>query len=112
ASAAPPVKFPNMYGIDMPTAEELIAHNRTVDEVCTLIGADGLIFQDLEDLVEACREGNEKLKQFECSIFDGNYIAGKEKPEDQAFKQSNADRKSTRLNSSHVSISYAVFCLK
>src|SRR5699024_3931176 len=90
ASAAPPVKFPNMYGIDMPTAEELIAHNRTVDEVCTLIGADGLIFQDLEDLVEACREGNEKLKQFECSIFDGNYIAGKEKPEDQAFKQSNA----------------------
>ncbi|MCK0536191.1 amidophosphoribosyltransferase [Alcanivorax quisquiliarum] len=76
ASAAPPVQYPNVYGIDMPAANELIAHGRTVEEICTLIGADRLIYQDLVDLVDACREGNSKIEQFECSVFDGKYVAG------------------------------------
>ncbi|KAF0809020.1 amidophosphoribosyltransferase [Alcanivorax sp. S71-1-4] len=76
ASAAPPVQFPNVYGIDMPAANELIAHGRSVEEICALIGADKLIYQDLQDLVDACREGNPAIEQFECSVFDGNYVAG------------------------------------
>ncbi|CRK85896.1 Amidophosphoribosyltransferase [Candidatus Providencia siddallii] len=74
ASAAPEVRFPNVYGIDMPTTNDLIAHGRKVDEICKLIGADGLIFQDLSDLIDAVREENPELKQFECSVFDGIYI--------------------------------------
>jgi amidophosphoribosyltransferase len=77
ASAAPPVRYPNVYGIDMPVANELIAHNnRTVDEICRLIGADGLVYQDLDDLIEACREGNPGIAEFECSVFSGQYITG------------------------------------
>src|SRR5690606_30993371 len=71
ASAAPPVQFPNVYGIDMPAANELIAHGRSVDEICALIGADKLIYQDLQDLVDACREGNPDIVEFDCSVFDG-----------------------------------------
>ncbi|MCC1496332.1 amidophosphoribosyltransferase [Alcanivorax sp. 1008] len=77
ASAAPAVIYPNVYGIDMPAAQELIAHGRTNDEICTLIGADKLVYQDLEDLVAACREGNPDVVEFDCSVFDGRYIAGK-----------------------------------
>ena len=77
ASAAPAVIYPNVYGIDMPAAQELIAHGRTNDEICALIGADKLIYQDLEDLVAACREGNPDIVEFDCSVFDGRYIAGK-----------------------------------
>jgi amidophosphoribosyltransferase len=76
ASAAPPVIYPNVYGIDMPAANELIAHGRSVEEISKLIGADKLIFQDLEDLVETCREGNPDIKRFDCSVFDGQYVAG------------------------------------
>jgi amidophosphoribosyltransferase len=76
ASAAPAVRFPNVYGIDMPAAKELIAHNRTVDEVCALIGADRLIYQDLQDLCDAVREGNPKIEHFDCSVFDGHYVTG------------------------------------
>ncbi|NIB41324.1 amidophosphoribosyltransferase [Pseudomaricurvus alkylphenolicus] len=74
ASAAPAVKYPNVYGIDMPTAKELIAHGRTDEEVCEEIGADWLIYQDLEDLIEASREGNESIEQFDCSVFTGEYV--------------------------------------
>ncbi|WP_299788401.1 amidophosphoribosyltransferase [uncultured Shewanella sp.] len=74
ASAAPEIRFPNVYGIDMPTAAELIAHGRDVDEISKMIGADGMIFQDLEDLVEAVRMENPEIKRFETSVFDGNYI--------------------------------------
>ncbi|MGL4717405.1 MAG: amidophosphoribosyltransferase [Aeromonas sp.] len=74
ASAAPEIRFPNVYGIDMPTANELIAHGREVEEVCDLIGADGLIFQDLEDLKAAVREINPELRQFETSVFNGHYV--------------------------------------
>ena len=76
ASAAPAVRYPNVYGIDMPAASELIAHSRTTDEICALIGADRLVYQDLSDLVEACQEGNASIRRFECSVFDGEYIAG------------------------------------
>ncbi len=76
ASAAPPVRFPNVYGIDMPAAHELIAHNRTEQEVCSAIGADRLIYQDLEDLVDAVRKGNQNIKHFDTSCFSHDYITG------------------------------------
>ena len=74
ASAAPPVRYPNVYGIDMPAPEEFVAHNRTVDEIADVIGADWLVYQDLEDLVEAVQKGNEELQEFDCSCFDGKYV--------------------------------------
>ncbi len=76
ASAAPAVIFPNVYGIDMAAAEELIAYNRSVEEVCQQIGADWLVYQELEDLVKCSREGNADIKEFDCSVFDGRYITG------------------------------------
>ena len=76
ASAAPPVRYPNVYGIDMPTSAELIGHNRTEDEICRLIGADRLIFQDLDALVDAARRGNPRITEFEQSCFSGHYITG------------------------------------
>jgi amidophosphoribosyltransferase len=74
ASAAPPVRYPNVYGIDMPVASELIAHGRTEKEVREAIGADRLIYQDLDDLVQAVQKGNPKLQRFDCSIFTGEYV--------------------------------------
>ena len=76
ASAAPPVAFPNVYGIDMPTGEELVAHNRTTDQVCALLGADRLIYQDLEDLVDCARRGNPAIDDFDLSCFTGCYVTG------------------------------------
>ncbi|MEZ9628433.1 amidophosphoribosyltransferase [Vibrio breoganii] len=75
-SAAPEVRFPNVYGIDMPSANELIAHGREVDEISKLIGADGLMFQSIEDLVAAVGEGNPDIKTFETSVFSGQYVTG------------------------------------
>ena len=74
ASAAPPVRYPNVYGIDMPVAEELIAHNRSEEEICELLGADGLIYQTLEDLEAACLEGNPKIDRFDSSCFSNEYV--------------------------------------
>jgi amidophosphoribosyltransferase len=76
ASAAPEVKFPNVYGIDMPTAEELIANNKTVEEISKIIGADWLIFQDLQDLYTAVKVCNPAITQLEDSVFTGRYITG------------------------------------
>lgn len=76
ASAAPPVTHPNVYGIDMPAAEELVAHGRTVAEVEKHIGADWLVYQDLPDLIEAAREGNRDIASFEASVFNGQYVTG------------------------------------
>ncbi|MGI9294924.1 MAG: amidophosphoribosyltransferase, partial [Pseudomonadales bacterium] len=76
ASAAPAVVYPNVYGIDMPSAQELIAYGRSEQEVCELIGADWLVYQDLEDLVACSAEGNPEVNRFDCSVFDGNYITG------------------------------------
>lgn len=74
ASAAPEIRFPNVYGIDMPSANELIAHGHDVESICKIIGADGLIFQSLDDLVDAVRSENPELKRFETSVFDGVYV--------------------------------------
>ncbi|OUT38966.1 MAG: hypothetical protein CBB66_04645 [bacterium TMED6] len=74
ASASPPIIFPNVYGIDMPFVEELIAYNKTVDEICTEIGADKLIYQDIDDLVNSIKLLNPKIKNFDTSCFDGKYI--------------------------------------
>ncbi len=81
ASAAPPVRYPNVYGIDMPSAQELIATGRTDEEIRIEIGADGLIYQDLEDLISAAHEGNEKITQFDTSCFSGEYITGDVSPD-------------------------------
>jgi len=73
SSAAPPVKFQNLYGIDMAATYELIASGRTEEEVAEVIGADWLIYQDLEDLIASAQEGNPEIKNFEISIFNGEY---------------------------------------
>jgi amidophosphoribosyltransferase len=74
ASAAPPIRYQNVYGIDMAATTELVAHNRTEEEVEDYIGADWLVYQSLEDLIGAAQQGNEDIKQFDCSIFDGKYV--------------------------------------
>ncbi len=91
ASAAPPVRYPNVYGIDMPTVEELVAHGRTVEEVRKIIGADALIYQDVEAMKQAIGKLNDKLTGFDASCFDGVYVTGDIQAEDIA-----------RLNSARV----------
>ena len=91
ASAAPPVKYPNVYGIDMPAASELIAHDKSVEQVCAAIGADWLVYQDLDDLKDSLSEGNPKITEFECSVFDGKYVTGN-------VDQSYLDRLENRRN--------------
>ena len=76
ASAAPPVRFQNVYGIDMAATAELIAHQRSEEQIADFIGADWLIYQNLEDLIESAKEGNPKIDNFETSVFDGDYICG------------------------------------
>jgi amidophosphoribosyltransferase len=76
ASAAPPVRFPNVYGIDMPAASELVAHGRTDEEVQQLLGCDWLIYQDLADLEDAVSGPKHKLTHFDSSCFDGKYVTG------------------------------------
>ncbi len=76
ASAAPPVRYPNVYGIDMPSAHELIAHNRTTEEVSKTIGADWLIYQDIEDLIDSASRGNNDISSFDTSCFTGEYVTG------------------------------------
>ena len=74
ASAAPPVKFPNVYGIDMPSRNELLAHNKSDSEILKDIGADALIYQDLDDLKSTIMKESKSLKDFDCSCFDGHYV--------------------------------------
>lgn len=76
ASAAPPVRYPNVYGIDMPAANEFIAHGRDEEEIAAHIGADWLVYQRLEDLVACAKEGNRRIERFDCSVFDGSYVTG------------------------------------
>ncbi|MFQ3249451.1 amidophosphoribosyltransferase [Glaciecola sp.] len=85
ASAAPEIRFPNVYGIDMPSANELIAYGREIEQISECIKADGLIFQDIADLVDAVREENPSISKFETSVFDGTYITG---DVDQAYLES------------------------
>ena len=100
ASAAPPIRYQNVYGIDMAATTELIAHNRTEDEISELIGADWLIYQDLEDLIESAKYGNPSIQQFECSVFDGKYItADIDRSYLQKLEETRSDdKKSRKLN--------------
>jgi amidophosphoribosyltransferase len=84
ASAAPPVRFPNVYGIDMPTKSELIAHDRSVEQIREYIGADALIYQDVDAMKRVVKALNPKLANFEASCFDGVYITGDVSAEDFA----------------------------
>jgi len=81
ASAAPPVRFPNVYGIDMPATSELVAADRTEEEVAKIIGADWLVYQDLADLVAAVRHDNAKIEEFDTSCFSGEYVTGDVTPD-------------------------------
>ncbi len=76
ASASPPIRHPNVYGIDMPYVNELVAYNRTVDEIKNEIGADKLIYQSLDDLIAAVKKYNNEIDEFDCSCFNGKYITG------------------------------------
>jgi amidophosphoribosyltransferase len=76
ASAAPPVRYPNVYGIDMPTPQELVAHNRTVEQIREIIGCDALIYQDVEGMKKAIGSLNSQIKGFDASCFDGVYVTG------------------------------------
>ncbi len=81
ASAAPPVRYANVYGIDMPSRGELVGYGRDVEQICAEIGADGLIFQDLGDLIESARKGNPRIKRFDTSVFDGEYVTADVTPD-------------------------------
>ncbi|KAJ1669358.1 amidophosphoribosyltransferase, partial [Coemansia sp. RSA 25] len=81
ASAAPAIRFPNVYGIDMPSIAELVAAGRSDDDVAAAIGADMVFFQDLADLVASCREFNPRIAAFDTSVFDGKYVTGDVTPE-------------------------------
>jgi amidophosphoribosyltransferase len=87
ASAAPPVRFPNVYGIDMPTKDELVAHNRSIEEIRAFIGADQLIYQDVDAMKRVVAALNPKIVGFEASCFDGHYITGDVSAEDFATMQ-------------------------
>lgn len=80
ASAAPPVRYPNVYGIDMPTRNELIAHDRDQDGVRQAIGADALVYQSVADLAKSVREINPQIERFDSSCFDGVYVTGDVSP--------------------------------
>ena len=98
ASASPPVRYPNIYGIDMPATRELIASGRTEKEIERELGADWLIYQQLPELIEACREGNEQIREFDTSCFSGEYVTGVqqgylEKLQLQRSEQARAERR-------------------
>ena len=76
ASAAPEIRYPNVYGIDMPTRSELIAYKRNTDEIAKLIGVDKLVFQDLADLTGSVQQENPAIQAFDCSVFTGCYVTG------------------------------------
>ena len=76
ASAAPPVRYPNVYGIDMPTSTELVAHNRTVAQIQQIIGCDALIYQDVDGMKKAIGKLSSRIKNFDASCFDGVYVTG------------------------------------
>lgn len=100
ASAAPPVRHPNIYGIDMPAADELVAHGRSIEEIEKLLGCDWLVYQDLEDLEAAVREGNRELAEFDSSCFDGKYVTGIEPGYFERIQQMRSDEAKRRRRAS------------
>jgi amidophosphoribosyltransferase len=112
ASAAPPVRFPNVYGIDMPTRSELIANGRNDEQIAAAIGADAVIYQDLASLVEDVRACNPSIGQFDCSCFDGKYITGDVSSDYlagiEASRHDGETRPETRLSSYQLDLGLAV----
>jgi amidophosphoribosyltransferase len=106
ASASPPVRYPNVYGIDMPAASELVASGRTEEEIASFIGADWLVYQDLDDLVRAVRFDNGDLQDFDTSCFSGCYVTGDITPEYLALLEAERSdaAKSRRALESHESV--------
>ncbi|MGH8175964.1 MAG: amidophosphoribosyltransferase [Steroidobacter sp.] len=104
ASAAPPVRYANVYGIDMPTTSELVASGRTEDEVAKLIGADRLIYQDLDDLVRACLHHDSQIQAFDTSCFSGEYVTGDVTPAYLArLQEERSDQAKARRRQLHKS---------
>ena len=103
-SAAPPVRYPNVYGIDMPARSELAANGKTVPQLAKEIGSDGLIFQDLSDLIDAVQEAAPDLTEFDTSVFDGKYVTGDvtTKYLNTLEKQRNDSAKHTKDVASHI----------
>jgi amidophosphoribosyltransferase len=101
ASAAPPVRYPYVYGIDMPAASELVAAGRDVEEIARQIGADWLIYQDLEDLVAACQHDSAVITEFDTSCFSGDYVTGDVTPEylEKLERERSDDAKASRRDS-------------
>jgi amidophosphoribosyltransferase len=93
ASAAPAIRYPNIYGIDMPNSEELIAFGRTEEEVGEAIGADRIVFQNLQDLIDAVRAGNKSIQQFDCSVFTGEYVTEVSQEYLEQLKDTRGDKK-------------------
>ena len=109
SSAAPPVRFPNVYGIDMPARSELIANGKDVRQLAREIGADELIFQDLQDLKDAITESCPGLTHFDTSVFDGTYVTGDITEEylDRLERQRNDTAKQTEDVASHITRNFA-----
>ena len=107
ASAAPEIRYPNVYGIDMPTKQELIAYGRNVDEIAKLIGVDKLVFQALEALTESVRQENPAIQGFDCSVFTGEYITDDITPEyldSIASQRSDSAKKKREKDASNLEI--------
>ena len=104
ASASPPVRFQNVYGIDMPAANELIAHGKDSSQICAEIGADRLFYQDLDDLIWAVSKGNKKLNLFETSVFTGDYITGVGNEYLRALEVIRSDASKQKQNEEYTSI--------
>jgi amidophosphoribosyltransferase len=112
ASAAPPVRYPNVYGIDMPAAKELIANGRSVAEIEKAIGADRLIYQDLHGLIRSVRHDNSSITEFDTSCFSGEYVTGdvtdeyldeiERRRNDSAKKRRKAKRKGLAVAGDHT----------
>jgi amidophosphoribosyltransferase len=96
ASASPPVRYPNVYGIDMPATADLVAHGRDEQQIEKELGADWLIYQDLPDLIEACRIGNTRIDEFDTSCFSGEYVTGVEPGYLEALENARSDAVRTR----------------
>jgi len=96
-AASPAIRYPNIYGIDMPAAHELIAHGRNTKEIAKEIGADKLVYQDLEDLISAVTQGNPDLKNFDCSVFTGEYITGESEDYFEDLQERRNDAKKKEL---------------
>jgi len=106
ASAAPPVRYPNVYGIDMPAASELIANGRSVEEIQEIIGADRLIYQDLHGLIRSVRHGNSAIQDFDTSCFSGEYVTGdvtEEYLQDLELRRNDAAKRSRKTKKKRAS---------